>query len=473
MPRSLPRLTARPGFWLGLFAAYFLAQAVLRVTLGDRFNIDEAEAFLWAQHLDWGYGPQPPLYIWAQGAVFALTGPGALGLATLKALVLWGIAATGFALARRWVAPERLALAGLATLALLWLPELSWESQRIRTHNTLAALIALAAVLALLRLRADPRGRHFALLGALFGLGLLAKWNFVTLIPALLGALALSPGGGRALWRPAALWLGLLPLALIAPTGLWMAHHPEIAFASVGKLGIVATEAPAWRLWLIVFLRNFLEFAGLPALVLGALALVARGPAAFPPNARVEMRLVLRLVLIALVLVLIGGLVGGATKMTSRWFLPLALPALPLAGVWVMARLGARGRAVFATLSAALGLLLLIAIGTMLTRDPPLPGVPLDAMAAALPETPGETAILAPVALAANLALRAPDREITDGALLLAGPCPSGLAVIDTGEAPHPGLAPFLARCNLRQTGAPQPLLPAAPERARISRYSR
>ncbi|MBD3788635.1 MAG: hypothetical protein IE922_17050, partial [Sphingomonadales bacterium] len=105
LPRSLHLLTARPGFWLALFAAYFAAQAALRVTLGDRVNIDEAEALLWAQRLDWGYGPQPPLYIWAQSAVFALTGPGVLGLAVLKALVLWGIAACGFTLARRWVGP--------------------------------------------------------------------------------------------------------------------------------------------------------------------------------------------------------------------------------------------------------------------------------------------------------------------------------------------------------------------------------
>lgn len=470
MPRSLPRLTARPGFWLALFAAYFAAQAALRVLLGDRVNIDEAEALLWAQSLDWGYGPQPPLYIWAQAAVFALTGPGVLGLAVLKGLVLWGIAACGFALARRWVGPGQAALAGLATLALIWLPELSWESQRIRTHNTLAALIALAAVLALLQLRADPRGRRFVVLGALFGLGLLAKWNFATLIPALLGALILTPGGARVLGRPAALWLIVLPAALIAPTGLWMAQHPEIAFASMGKLGLAA-EGPAWALWLTAFARNFAEFAGLPALVLGGFALAGRGAAGLGPEARAEMWLVLAVVAIALALVLIGGLASGATRMTGRWFLPLLLPALPVAGLWVAARLGARGRGTFAGLGAALAAVLLIAIGAMLTRDPPLPGVPLAEMAAALPETGADAVILAPVALAGNLALLAPDRRVTDAALLLAGPCPARLLILSGDAPPHPGLGPFLERCGLAPEGPPQPLLPTRPEQ--ITRLSR
>lgn len=471
-----PRLSDRPQFWLGLFALYVLAQAAVRVALGDRVNIDEAEALLWAQRLDWGYGPQPPLYIWAQGAVFALTGPGVVGLALWKALVLWGIAATGFALARRFAGPGQVAVAGLATLALLWLPELSWESQRIRTHNTLATLIALAAVLVALQLRRDPRGPRFAQLGALIGLGLLAKWNFILLVPGLLLALALAPGGARALGRPAALWLVLLPVAMVSPTALWMAAHPEVAFASAGKLGLAA-EGAAWARWLTAWGRNFAGFIALPVLVLGAFALagrrrVAPDPAREPSSeAATEMRITLGAVAITLALVLIGGLIGGATQMTARWFLPLALPALPVVGVRVVGRLGGLGRAVFTGLSAALAALLLVAIGVMLTRDPPLPHVPLAEIAAALPPTPGDATILAPVALAGNLALLARDRRLTDAAGLLVGPCPARLHLLSTAEAPHPGLAPFLGRCGLRLTAQPQPLIPG--QDVTLSTYSR
>lgn len=464
MPSSLPRLTTRAGFWLALFAAYFAAQALLRITLGDRVNIDEAEALLWAQSLDWGYGPQPPLYIWLQGAIFAVTGPGVTGLAVMKALVLWGIMASGFTLARRWVTPDRIALAGLATLALLWLPELSWESQRIRTHNTLAALIAMLCVLVLLHLRARPRASGFALLGTLFGLGLLAKWNFGILIPALLGALLLSPGGARVLLRPAALWLLLLPLVLIAPTGLWMLNNPEIALASMGKLGLTADQGPAWRLWLATFANNALQFAGLPALVLGLFALVGRRPANLPEPARAEMRLVWLGVTIALGLVFLTGLASGATRMNARWFLPLALPLLPLFGVRVAARLGPRARMIFAALSATLAALLLVASGVMLTRDPPLPGRPLPEMAAALPQTGADQVILAPVALAANLSLLAPERHITDAALLLAGPCPAVLTILTAEEPTHPGLAAFLSRCGLNARAEAKPLLSDRPE---------
>ena len=465
MPRPLPRLTARPGFWLALFAAYFAAQAALRVLLGDRLNIDEAEALLWAQSLDWGYGPQPPLYIWAQAAVFALTGPGVLGACGAEGAGALGDRGlrlcAGAALGRARAGGAGGACRARADLA----ARTELESQRIRTHNTLAALIALAAVLALLRLRADPRGRRFVALGLLFGLGLLAKWNFATLIPALLGALILTPGGARVLGRPAALWLIVLPAALIAPTGLWMAQHPEIAFASMGKLGLVA-EGPAWVLWLTAFARNFAEFAGLPALVLGGFALAGRGAAGLGPEARVEMRIVLTVVAIALALVLIGGLASGATRMTSRWFLPLMLPALPVAGLWVAARLGVRGRGAFAGLSAALAAVLLIAIGAMLTRDPPLPGVPLAEMAAALPETGTDAVILAPVALAGNLALLAPDRRVTDAALLLAGPCPARLLILSADAPPHPGLAPFLERCGLAPEARRSPCCPRAPSRS-------
>ena len=86
MSLGLPDSTPR---FLGVIAAYFGLQVVLRLTLGSSLELDEAEQMVLGQRLQAGYTGQPPLYTWLQIGFFAIFGQGVLALALLKNLLLF------------------------------------------------------------------------------------------------------------------------------------------------------------------------------------------------------------------------------------------------------------------------------------------------------------------------------------------------------------------------------------------------
>src|SRR3954470_20838878 len=47
-----------------LLAGYFVLQIGLRLITSNAADLDESEQLLATQHLQLGYGPQPPLYTW-------------------------------------------------------------------------------------------------------------------------------------------------------------------------------------------------------------------------------------------------------------------------------------------------------------------------------------------------------------------------------------------------------------------------
>ncbi len=465
MPILLDFAKAR-AFWPAVIGVYFTAQAALRVGVGDVLGIDEAEAWLWAQNLDWGYGPQPPLYNWLQYAIFSLTGANAFGVALLKALLLWGIFLCGIGLARRWSGAfaSPIWIAGAAALALFWLPELAWESQRTRTHNVLAGLVALASMWQFLRLMKAPSGRNHVLLGFLIGLGFLSKWNFGFLAAGFVLAALLS-GGAQRLARPAALSVLLLPALMVAPTVLWISGHPSVALSSYGRLGIEnGTGAGEVMIaWLSSISVAVLSLVALPVIMFGAFAFFGRARAKvgseLADDARAEMRLVALVVGLAFALVLVAGMASGITEFLPRWLMPLALPLLPAAGIWLMARIGPGARRAFVATTLGLLVVLLVGNGYMLCCDAPLRKYDFGAMAAALPPNDPHHPYIAAAPIAANLAVRAPDRVLTDPALLMVSACPDGVGVLGPALHGHAGLELWLAECGLVAEAEAEPLV--------------
>ncbi|MER5170987.1 ArnT family glycosyltransferase [Thioclava kandeliae] len=443
--------------WLSLFGLYFAVQATLRILLGDRLNIDEAEAFLWAQGWSWGYGPQPPLYIWLQRLVFLLTGPSVAGLAILKALTLWATFALSFALMRRWVPPTRIWMAGLATLMLFWLPELVWESQRIRTHNVTVTIAALAFFWALLRLRERPSLGNYAALGLIAGLGLLTKWSFAPLLLAGFGSLLLSAGGRRLLRdRKALLWL-VLPLAICLPTFSWIARHAAVALASADKLDFEGGQGPlvSSGLFLTSTATSVLTFLALPVLVLGAFALstlhkpTRHDAGESGPLRRTEQGVVLGIVGLTLMLILAGGLLSGATELRLRWLLPILVILVPMAALWVLDRLGRRRRIGLVAATLCLPVLLCVAMGVMLKTDPPFKSLDLDGLQEALAAENLTGTVLAKEIIAGNMALRFPELTWHDPATQLVRPCPEGPFWL-LGLAEDPAVMAYLEFCQRR-----------------------
>lgn len=209
-----------------VLAAYFLLQLVLRVTSPAVLDLDEAEAILMSQHLQLGYGSQPPLYAWLQWLMFSLFGVNLLALSVQKNLLLFCTYLAMFYTARSFIG---MGSATIVAASLILLPQLGWESQRDLTHSVLAtcmAALTLWCYVSLLRYRSRTR---YALFGLLIGLGLQSKYNFAVFALGLLAASLLVREHRQALWRGDA-WITLAVLVLaLAPHGFWLLDHVDLA----------------------------------------------------------------------------------------------------------------------------------------------------------------------------------------------------------------------------------------------------
>lgn len=212
--------------FLLVLAIYFLLQVVLRVTSPAVLDLDEAEAILSFQHLQAGYGNQPPLYFWLQWLMFSAFGINLVALSVQKNLLLFCTYLAMFHTARLLIGMNA---AIIAAASLILLPQLGWESQRDLTHSVLAtcmAALTLWCYAGLLRHRS--RWRH-ALFGLLVGLGLQSKYNFAVFALGLLAASLLVREHRRAVWTRDA-WLALAVAALsLAPHALWLFNHLDVA----------------------------------------------------------------------------------------------------------------------------------------------------------------------------------------------------------------------------------------------------
>ncbi|MCU0971560.1 MAG: glycosyltransferase family 39 protein [Gammaproteobacteria bacterium] len=272
---ALPVLLAAAG-------AYLLAQLLVRSSVPGAVELDEAEQLLLSQWLQGGYSPQPPVYTWLQMLVFEVTGPGVLGLAALRSLLLLATFASTYLIARNELSDDR--LAALAALSLLLISQVSWELQRENTHSLLVLTIAAAQFLSLQSLARRPGTAGYVVAGALAGLGLLAKYNYAVFLLATGLALLATAEGRRLLLDRRTLLAGVTAAAVLSPHLLWLqanlgavsesltdkldAESATGPLLAVGRLGVTILSylSPLWAVYLVLFPSAYRRLAtGRPA----------------------------------------------------------------------------------------------------------------------------------------------------------------------------------------------------------------
>jgi 4-amino-4-deoxy-L-arabinose transferase-like glycosyltransferase len=358
-----------PRIVVGLIAAYLGVHLVVRLLTEPSLGMDDAEQALFAQTWSVGYRfRQPPLFTWLALPLFAWLGPGVLALSILRYLLLGLTYVCMYGTARRWIEDPRLAALSVFSFALMYV--FAYYAHHDLTHTTaLGAAIALTFY-AFARLVERPSTAHYALLGVAFGLGLLAKWNFVMLAAALPVTCLL--------WqhlRPLVLsWKTLLAAAIAAavasPPVLWVLAHRNFGTVSGDVLsegttpGFLATLAEGTAQLIKASLVFPLPFLPLFLLVFGAA--LWRGIGQPAPDA--ELRPVtpgflgaLIAVSLALHWLLVPAL--GAVTFTERWMHP-ALMILP---VFLFA-LAERGRPSPRTIGIFACLIGLVAVGALGVR---------------------------------------------------------------------------------------------------------
>ncbi len=348
-----------------LVAGYLAAHLAVRLLTSGTLGLDDAEQALLAQRFAWGYQVrQPPLYTWLLLPMMQAVGANLLALSLVRYLLMGLTYALIYGVARRWIGDPRLAALAVLSYALIYM--FGYYAHHDLTHTTALAAAVAASFYAFARLVERPSAERYLLLGACFGLGLLAKWNFVMLAAGLpLTCLLHRQFRGLVLDRK--LLLAIAAMALIAaPAVLWALRQEQSALATANAvlvdrpgLGLpgtlaagTATLVRATLVYPMPFLALFLAAFG------GALWRARRAPAA-EPDAAAPPRVTPGFLgtLIAVVLALHWLLIptAGAVAFTEHWLHP-ALMILPV----LLFALIERGRPTARALHAYLALVCLV-----------------------------------------------------------------------------------------------------------------
>jgi 4-amino-4-deoxy-L-arabinose transferase-like glycosyltransferase len=192
-------------------------------------GLDEAYYWYWAKHPALSYLDHPPLVAWTIALSTALGGNGALAVRLGGFLLLWVGFGCGFATVRR-LFPR--AAPGLAWeyLLVLNLTVIFPGATLIHTPDTPLLACWLTALYFGARIAADQDRAAWYGLGPALGLGMLAKYTMVLLIPGMLLFLLLSPGHRHWLGRREPWLAALLALLVWTPVPLWNWQHDWVSF---------------------------------------------------------------------------------------------------------------------------------------------------------------------------------------------------------------------------------------------------
>jgi 4-amino-4-deoxy-L-arabinose transferase-like glycosyltransferase len=316
-----------------VLSLYFLLQLAARLLVSPGLELDEAEQLVLTQTMQWGYGSQPPLYTWLLGGIFRLSGVTIFSLALLKNLLLFATYFFTYRSARELGYGRDVALA--AMLSLFFIPQIVWESQRDLTHSVLATTLAAATIYFWIYLKNRPSSVGYAVMGMVWGMGLLAKYNYAIFLAGLLIASA-TIKEYRQLMAKKQIFLSLLVMSLfVAPHALWMIDNTKTVLKQSHKF-----KQPAIESMVQTILHGFTDlvmasvnFAMPLAVIYLSICLWHRRHRQHAPGAKDEVlpsALLMRSMVVSLLLCMSMVLLFRVTVFKDRWMQPL-LFFLPLA----------------------------------------------------------------------------------------------------------------------------------------------
>jgi 4-amino-4-deoxy-L-arabinose transferase-like glycosyltransferase len=219
-----------------LILGYLAVQLAVRLLTSPTLGTDDAEQALLAQRFAWGYQlRQPPLYTWLLLPAMSAVGPNLVALSLVRYLLLGVTFFCMYGVARRWITDPRLSALAVLSYAAIYM--FGYYAHHDLTNTTSLAAAIAASFYAFARLVERPTAARYLVLGVCFGLGLLAKWNFVMLALGL-PLTCLLHRRFRALVLDPRLLLALAAMALVAtPTALWaLAQNQGVGPAATAVL---------------------------------------------------------------------------------------------------------------------------------------------------------------------------------------------------------------------------------------------
>ncbi|GAA4458511.1 ArnT family glycosyltransferase [Novipirellula rosea] len=310
--------------------AYFGLHVVIRVCISGSLDFDESEQAFLSQWFSLGYNSQPPLYTWMQTALFHLFGYGVMPLALLKNVLLALTYLCVFGTVRK--ATGNAAMALVASLAMMTIPQIAWESHRDLSHTVAVTFAVSLLVYCVVSLRHQPHWKWYVAIGLTCGFGLMSKYNFGIVILAVMAAAVSVPSYRRWLLDRRLILSVVVATVLIAPHTYWAVDHLQLASSktistltreqtdswgsnvSHGVYALVTSTLACCLLTLAIFLVAFRD-----SLKNVYLQWKSNSIAADPTTLLIE-----RFLLIVAIALMMLVLSGHALEFKNRWIQPFA-----------------------------------------------------------------------------------------------------------------------------------------------------
>lgn len=307
---------------------------MLRWLLLPNASQDDAEQLLFAQSWAAGYNPaQPPLYTWLVNAAEVAFGVGLFPVLLVKFACLFALLAFLYLGAREVLADRR--HAALAALSPLGLYYVAYDAVLNYSNTVLMAAACAGTFWILAALRREGHAGRYAALGAMLGIGLLAKFGYLAFVGGLLAAALCDRQIRRRLLDARALLaLGIAALVVLPHLLWWLEGGPDMAGVVRDRLGsgqrFVYWDGVARGLGK---LANAVVNFSMPLVVILAIVF----PRAFwrttgwTAEARSWKRFFERFALFTLLIVAAGVLVAGVTEVRTHYmFILLLMPVYAL-----------------------------------------------------------------------------------------------------------------------------------------------
>lgn len=231
-------------------------------------SLDEAEQFLIATVLKWGYPSQPPLYSWIVHIISSISGLNIYTLVFVKFSILFLFYSVFYITARYfWEPRPSLAVTG----SLMLFPLYAYEFNRDLSHSILVTLAAALTFLIYIRMIRARNVLSYIFIGLIVALGILSKYNFFLFLIALIFA-SLSTKEGRRILFDKRIFISLLVcLSVLLPHILWLVQENFLPFqhamreARSGSISVNSPIKAAFSLLsayagLVIFLAVFFIF---------------------------------------------------------------------------------------------------------------------------------------------------------------------------------------------------------------------
>lgn len=289
-------------------------------------ELEDAEQAYYTQWWRLGYDDQPPLYTWLQKSINTFFGTTKFSFAFLRGLIFGTILLSLYALGKKIL--KSTPKAELVVLAAALVPVFIDFAFRRLSHTLLLCLVICLTFLVLANLMERKNMRNYILLGCCFGVGMLAKYNYVLFISALSMSVFASKDLRNIFLDKKMVVSIVIGVLLFSPHLHWIlfGHHLDFIKESVA----VKMESEAAGIVVLTPLWNTLKAFSqliLPILIISTVMFVQKK---LRWSLSENLKWVYQVLLVQLTLLVVFFIVTDVKNVESRWLLPLLLPYLVL-----------------------------------------------------------------------------------------------------------------------------------------------